>query len=56
MIDLPSQRQNVNLKTTQKKTIEKIEQMLFDLQKIKTEQNISTNTAHAISKKRKGRD
>ena len=53
MIDLPGQRQNLSLKTTQSKTIEKVEQMLFDLEKIKSEQNTtSTSTAHAISKKR----
>ena len=50
---LPGQRQNLSLKTTKTKTIEKVEQMLFDLQKIKIEQNItSTSTTRAISKKR----
>ena len=54
LIDLPGQRQNLSLKTTQSKTIEKVEQMLFDLQKIKTKQNTtSTSTAHAISRKGK---
>ena len=52
MINLPSQRQNLSLKTTQTKTIEKVEQMLLNLQKIKTEQNASTNTARAISRKK----
>ena len=54
LIDLPSQRQNLSLKTTHSKTIEKVEQMLFDLQKIKTKQNTtSTSTVHAISRKGK---
>ena len=52
MINLPSQRQNLSLKTTQTKTIEKVEQMLLNLQKIKTEQNTSTNIARAISRKK----
>ena len=52
LIDLPSQRQNLSLKSTQTKTIEKVEQMLLDLQKIKTEQNTSTSTTHAISRKK----
>ena len=34
---LPGQRQNLSLKTTKTKTIEKVEQMLFDLQKIKVD-------------------
>ena len=29
LIDLPGQRQNLSLKTTQTKTIEKVEQMLY---------------------------
>ena len=53
LIDFLGQRQNLSLKTTQIKTIEKVEQMFFDLQKIKTKQNTtSTSTANAISKKR----
>ena len=40
----------------EEKAIEKVEQMLFDLQKIKTEQCTSTNTAHAISRKKRERD
>ena len=53
LIDLPSQRKKLSLKTSQAKTIEKVEQMFFDLQKIKTKQNTtSTSTANAISKKR----
>ena len=35
LIDLRSQRQNLSLKTTQTKNIEKVEQMLFDLPKNK---------------------
>ena len=54
LIDLPGQRHNLSLKTTQTKTIEKVEQMLFDLQKMKTKQNnTSTSTARAISRKGK---
>ena len=54
LIDLPGQRQNLSLKITHSKTIEKVEQMLFDLQKIKTKQNTtSTSTVHAISRKGK---
>ena len=54
LIDLPGQRQNLSLKTTHSKTIEKVEQMFFDLQKIKTKQNTtSTSTVHAISRKGK---
>ena len=52
LIDLPSQRKNLSLKTTQKRTIAKVEKMLLDLQKIKTEQTTSTSTAHAISRKK----
>ena len=37
LIDFLGQRQNLSLKTTQVKTIEKVEQMFFDLQKTKTE-------------------
>ena len=53
LIDLPSQRENLSLKTSRDKTIEKVEQMFFNLQKIKTEQGTSTNTAHAISRKKR---
>lgn len=54
LIDLPGQRHNLSFKTTQTKTIEKVEQMLFDLQKMKTKQNnTSTSTTRAISKKGK---
>ena len=35
LIDLLGKRQNLSLKTIQTKTIEKVEQMLLDLQKIK---------------------
>ena len=51
LIDLPSKKK-LSLKTSQSKTIEKVEQMLSDL-KIKTEQNTSTSTAYAISRKEK---
>ena len=51
LIDLPSKKK-LSLKTSQAKTIEKVEQMLSDL-KIKTEQNTSTSTAYAISRKEK---
>ena len=53
LIDLPSQRENLSLKTSQDKTIEKVEQMFFNLQKIKTNQGTSTSTARAISRKEK---
>ena len=52
LIDLLGKRQNLSLKTIQTKTIEKVEQMLLDLQKIKTEFNTSTSTARAISRKK----
>ena len=42
----------MSLKASQAKTIEKVEQMLFDL-KIKTEQNTSTSTARTILRKEK---
>ena len=42
----------ISLKTSQAKTIEKVEQMLSDL-KIKTEQNTSISTTCAISRKEK---
>ena len=35
LIDLLGKRQNLSLKTIQTKTIEKVEQMLLDLKKIK---------------------
>ena len=52
LIDLPSQRKKLSLKTSQAKTIEKVEQMLFDL-RVKTEHGTSTSTARAISTKGK---
>ena len=57
MIDLPSQREKVMFKTSQSKTLEIVEKMLFDL-KVKTEGSTlaartttSTPTARTISKK-----
>ena len=52
LIDLPSQRKKLSLKTPQANTIEKVEQMLSDL-RVKTEQGTSTSTACAISRKEK---
>ena len=52
LIDLLGKRQNLSLKTIQTKTIEKVEQMLLDLQKIKTAYNTSTSTARAILRKK----
>ena len=49
LIDLPNNNNKKELKTSQAKTIEKVEQMLSNL-KIKTEQNTSTSTARAISR------
>ena len=52
MIGLPDKRHNLNLKTAQAKTIEKVEKVLSDLQKIKTEHNSSsTSIARAITSK-----
>ena len=45
-------KKKLSLKTSQAKTIEKVEQMLSEL-KIKIEQNTSTSTARAISRKEK---
>ena len=54
MIGLPDKRHNLNLKTAQAKTIEKVEKVLSDLQKIKTEHNSSsTSIARAITSKGK---
>ena len=50
MIDLPSQREKVNFKTSQTKTLEIVEKMLSDL-KVKTEgTSSSTPVARTISK------
>ena len=50
MIDLPSQREKVNFKTTQAKTLDIIEKMLVDL-KVKTKgTSTSTPAARTISK------
>ena len=48
LIDLPSQREKVMFKTSQSKTLEVVEKMLFDL-KVKTE-GTSRSTACTISK------
>ena len=54
MIGLPDKRHNLNLKTAQAKTIEKVEKVLSDLQKLKTEHNSSsTSIARAITSKGK---
>ena len=53
LIDLPSQREKVNFKTSQAKTLDIIEKMLFDL-KVKTEDtSTSTPAARTISKNEK---
>ena len=50
MIDLPSQREKVNFKTSQAKTLEIVEKMLSDL-KVKIEgTSSSTPAARTISK------
>ena len=50
LIDLPSQREKMNFKTSQSKTLEIFEKMLFDL-KVKTEgTSSSTLAARTISK------
>ena len=50
MIDLPSQREKVMFKTSQSKTLEVVEKILFDL-KVKTEAtSSSTPAARTISK------
>ena len=51
LIDLPSQREKVNFKTSQAKTLDIVEKMLSDL-KVKTE-GISTNIARTISRNEK---
>ena len=48
LIDLPSQREKVNFKTSQTKTLEIVEKMLSDL-KVKTE-GTSTSAAHYFKK------
>ena len=49
-IDLPSQRKKVKFKTSQSKTLEIVEKMLFDL-KVKTEgTSTSTPATRTISK------
>ena len=50
MIDLPNQREKVNFKTSQIKTLEIVEKMLYDL-KVKTESTSSSTPAtRTISK------
>ena len=50
LIDLPSQREKVMFKTSQSKTLEVVEKILFDL-KVKTEgTSSSTPAARTISK------
>ena len=51
LIDLPSQREKVNFKTTQAKTLDIVEKMLSDL-KVKTECT-STSAAYTISRNEK---
>ena len=51
LIDLPSQREKVNFKTSQAKTLDIVEKMLSDL-KVKTE-GIFTSTARTISRNEK---
>ena len=51
LIDLPSQREKVNFKTSQAKTLDIVEKILSDL-KVKTE-GISTSTTRTISRNEK---
>ena len=51
MIDLSSQREKISLKTSQEKTIDNVEKMLFDL-KVKTN-GTSTSTTYTISRNEK---
>ena len=58
LIDLPNQWEKLSLKTSQAKTLEKIEKMLFDLNnlKVKIGQGTSTSATQAISKEEKDTD
>ena len=51
LIDLPNQRKNLSLRTSQAKTLEIVEKMPFDL-KVKTE-GTSTSTTRTISRNEK---